>query len=394
MNLKPKMPLNILYIGGDHVIITQLEGDSRFNIFAKENNFEAIQFLTETNEDIDGILCEMYLPGLNGFETHRLVESEYALKKTPFILIHHELDPKINEKAIKNQIDDVYLTPLNNDHLFTRINYLKTYKELFANNNSVNQIFKPYKIPLGKRIFDIILASVALLGVSPILLLTVIAIRLESKGKVYYISKRVGTGYKVFDFYKLRSMSMDADKKLKDLKHLNQYEKEEKDEAKEVEAKCSECEKLGRACSPILYIGGKEICENLYLKQKKESSKSAFIKIVDDPRITKVGKFIRKTSIDELPQLINVLKGDMSIVGNRPLPLYEAEQLTSDGWSERFLGPAGITGLWQVNKRGKSTMSEEERKDLDNQYARNHSFWGDIMIILRTIPALFQKENV
>ncbi len=84
----------------------------------------------------------------------------------------------------------------------------------------------------------------------------------------------------------------------------------------------------------------------------------------------------------------------MSIVGNRPLPLYEAEMLTSDEWGERFLGPTGITGLWQVNKRGKGSMSEEERKKMDNQYARNNSFWGDIIIIFRTVPALFQKENV
>ena len=147
-------------------------------------------------------------------------------------------------------------------------------------------------------------------------------------------------------------------------------------------------------CSSILFIEGIRICENKYLSKKKEKNKSSFIKIKDDPRVTKIGQFIRNTSIDELPQLINVLKGDMSIVGNRPLPLYEAEMLTSDEWGERFLGPAGITGLWQVNKRGKKSMSEEERKKLDNQYARNNSFWGDIFIILRTIPALFQKENV
>lgn len=84
----------------------------------------------------------------------------------------------------------------------------------------------------------------------------------------------------------------------------------------------------------------------------------------------------------------------MSIVGNRPLPLYEAEQLTSDDWGERFLAPAGITGLWQVMKRGKKNMSEEERKALDNQYARKVSLWNDIRLILKTIPALFQKENV
>ena len=85
----------------------------------------------------------------------------------------------------------------------------------------------------------------------------------------------------------------------------------------------------------------------------------------------------------------------MSIVGNRPLPLYEAELLTSDDWSARFLGPAGITGLWQVELRGKKgEMLEEERKYLDNQYARNFSFMGDIKLIFRTIPALFQKDNV
>jgi len=113
-----------------------------------------------------------------------------------------------------------------------------------------------------------------------------------------------------------------------------------------------------------------------------------------------VGKFIRNTSIDELPQLINVLKGDMSIVGNRPLPVYEAELLTIEKMSKRFLAPAGITGLWQVELRGKGgDMSEDERKRLDNEYADhfagdNYSFWYDIGLILRTIPALLQKDTV
>jgi lipopolysaccharide/colanic/teichoic acid biosynthesis glycosyltransferase len=113
-----------------------------------------------------------------------------------------------------------------------------------------------------------------------------------------------------------------------------------------------------------------------------------------------VGRFIRNTSIDELPQLINVLKGDMSIVGNRPLPVYEAEQLTLDAHSKRFLAPAGITGLWQVELRGRGgNMSEEERKRLDNEYADHfqkgrYSFWYDMRLILRTIPALFQKSTV
>ncbi|MFT3904328.1 MAG: sugar transferase [Niabella sp.] len=107
-----------------------------------------------------------------------------------------------------------------------------------------------------------------------------------------------------------------------------------------------------------------------------------------------MGNILRKTSIDELPQLFNVLKGDMSLVGNRPLPLYEAELLTCDQFAMRFLGPAGITGLWQISKRGKAEMSDLERKELDNQYAKYSSFMMDLKIILKTIPAMLQKEKV
>jgi lipopolysaccharide/colanic/teichoic acid biosynthesis glycosyltransferase len=213
---------------------------------------------------------------------------------------------------------------------------------------------------------------------------------MESKGKVYYISKRVGTGYRVFDFYKFRSMYTGADARLKDFKHLNQYETQKT----ETNSECEECKRLGYPCSPVLHIDFRQVCENQYQAEKRMRNASAFIKIKDDPRITRVGIFIRNTSIDELPQLINILKGDMSVVGNRPLPLYEAELLTSDEWALRFLAPAGLTGLWQTQKRGKGTMSEEERKGLDNQYALSYSFLNDLGIIFKTIPALFQKENV
>ncbi|MGL5317369.1 MAG: sugar transferase, partial [Bacteroidales bacterium] len=112
-------------------------------------------------------------------------------------------------------------------------------------------------------------------------------------------------------------------------------------------------------------------------------------------RITVVGRFIRKYSIDELPQLFNVLKGDMSIVGNRPLPLYEAELLTKDDSIDRFLAPSGITGLWQVEKRGDSgKMSAAERKDLDVYYANHFSLAMDMKIIFRTFTSFIQKENV
>lgn len=137
------------------------------------------------------------------------------------------------------------------------------------------------------------------------------------------------------------------------------------------------------------------VAESDFAKEKQEEIESAFVKIENDPRITKVGKFIRKYSIDELPQLFNILKGDMSIVGNRPLPLYEAEKLTADKSIDRFMAPAGLTGLWQVEERGKGgMMSAEERKRLDIEYGRNYSFKMDMQIIFRTLTAFVQKNNV
>ena len=129
--------------------------------------------------------------------------------------------------------------------------------------------------------------------------------------------------------------------------------------------------------------------------QKEDEINNAFVKIENDPRVTRVGRFIRKYSIDELPQLINILKGDMSIVGNRPLPLYEAEKLTQDNSIDRFMAPAGLTGLWQVEDRGKGgKMSAEERKMLDIKYGQTYSFMLDMKIIFKTLTAFIQKENV
>jgi lipopolysaccharide/colanic/teichoic acid biosynthesis glycosyltransferase len=236
-----------------------------------------------------------------------------------------------------------------------------------------------------------------------LLLIIMLAIRLESKGKVYYIAKRVGR--KTFDFYKLRSMRTGSDKLLANLaKEKNQYNSGKTEPIVTEEKVCPRCSTLpeGEYCSQVLHEGIDKICDYWYNVQKQEAAKnkSTFVKIVDDPRITKVGKFIRNTSIDELPQLINVLIGDMSIVGNRPLPVYEAELLTGDNLSTRFLAPPGITGLWQVELRGKGgIMSEEERMRLDIEYADqfkddNYSLWYDIKLILRTLPALLQSDTV
>jgi lipopolysaccharide/colanic/teichoic acid biosynthesis glycosyltransferase len=201
-----------------------------------------------------------------------------------------------------------------------------------------------------KRAFDILVSSIALLLLSPLFLLIALAIKLESAGPVFYVAKRAGRGYRIFNFFKFRTMCQGADTRIGELTHLNQYD--------------------AAVRGPV------------------------FFKISNDPRITRIGSFLRNTSLDELPQLINVFLGDMSLVGNRPLPLYEAETLTTDDYAARFMAPAGITGLWQVKKRGNRDMSVEERINMDIDYASKCNFATDLWIIANTPSALLQKENV
>ena len=266
-----------------------------------------------------------------------------------------------------------------------------------------------FKIPVWKRLFDIIFSSLAIIILSPIFIITAIAIRLESKGPILFKSKRVGTNYTIFDFLKFRSMYEDAEQRLKELsKDHNQYAEHENEEQKTtITAPLgdqAEMEMIDMGMESEMMISDEEImlvgddfvvAESDFTKKKEEDINNAFVKIENDPRVTKVGRFIRKYSIDELPQLFNILRGDMSIVGNRPLPLYEAEKLTADSSIDRFMAPAGLTGLWQVEERGKGgIMSAEERKQLDITYGQTYNFMLDMKIIFRTLTAFIQKDNV
>jgi len=245
-----------------------------------------------------------------------------------------------------------------------------------------------YSIPLWKRTFDIIGSSLLILALSPLFIVVAILIKLESKGPIFYSSKRAGQGYKVFDFYKFRSMRVGSDSAVKKLMENNQYAEGQPNLSEEFKAH------LMAKSSAQLVSDDSFVQESDYLLNKKEKDKGLFFKMKDDPRITRVGRFIRSSSIDELPQLFNVLKGDMSLVGNRPLPLYEAQKLTADTYAMRFLAPAGITGLWQVEGRGKADLSEEDRKMLDVEYAMNYNLWMDIKILIKTPLAAIQKVNV
>ena len=395
--------LNILYIGNSPEYFQVINQNKNITLIAIENSIQATNYLN-SNTHPDAIICNYNLPGNNGLFLFDWIKEHAEYIAIPFILLAKEFNPDVYKQSFKKRVDDFYVTSVANpEDILHRIEFLCLHKKESKIEKLHETNEDTYRMPISKRIFDIIVASSVLLVASPFLLLILLAIKLESKGKVYYISKRVGR--KTFDFYKLRSMRTGSDELLKKLaKEKNQYNTAQKPANNLLDIPCPRCSKLpeGETCSPIMYIDTHEICDYWYNAQKIEAAKSnsTFVKIVDDPRVTKVGKFIRNTSIDELPQLINVIKGDMSIVGNRPLPVYEAEMLTADTLSKRFLAPAGITGLWQVELRGKGgNMSEEERMRLDNEYAEhfkgdNFSFWYDIKLILRTIPALLQKDSV
>ena len=327
------------------------------------------------------------------------------------ILITNDMTEEERDVYMKCGINDTISGTASVTELNKKIQFISDRENILFDDNAPKHKILKFQIPLWKRLFDIVFSGLAIIILSPIFIITAIAIRLESPGPVMFKSKRVGTNYTIFDFLKFRSMYVDAEERLKELsKEHNQYanaENHQEEEHKTITAPLgeqAEQDMLDLGMESMMMIGDEEVmlvgddfvmAESDFSKQKSEENENAFVKIENDPRITKVGKFIRKYSIDELPQLFNILKGDMSIVGNRPLPLYEAEKLTADASIDRFMAPAGLTGLWQVEERGKGgNMSAEERKQLDITYGQTYSFMLDMKIIFRTLTAFVQKENV
>ena len=201
--------------------------------------------------------------------------------------------------------------------------------------------------------FDQAVAAIGLFAIAPLLLLLWVAIKLDSPGPAFYTQLRVGRDRRpyrhglprgeIFECFKFRTMRVDADQKVQALMAQNAY------------------------------------------------GSGAFFKLAHDPRITRIGHLLRKSSLDELPQLFNVLRGEMRLVGCRPLPVYEAEALQADWQRTRFLAPAGITGLWQIS--GRSDLSEKERLALDAYYSVTRTFGGDLAILLKTFPALLLRRG-
>ncbi|MEZ4885680.1 MAG: sugar transferase [Chitinophagales bacterium] len=353
---------DILFVGINNpqtfLGMTESMDKSEYQITNINNSFKAYTWLENyTNRNYKqpcAIICDLNFLEEDDYLLLSNIQNNKQLSLIPFLLVSDKPASMDSMSALKRGIDDFYAAPFNWEDLKNRIQFLNMFKAERSKLNLTEDKGYEEQTPTSKRAFDILFAVTALIALSPVLLLIAMLIKLESKGKgkVFYSSKRIGSGYKVFDFYKFRSMREGADKELQKLSHLNQY------------------------------------------GESGDANENTFVKLKNDPRVTRIGRLIRKTSLDELPQLLNVLFGDMSIVGNRPLPVYEAEQLTKDEWSQRFLAPAGITGLWQVTKRGKDNMSVTERMELDIEYAKRFSLWYDLKIIFKTIPAMFQHEAV
>jgi exopolysaccharide biosynthesis polyprenyl glycosylphosphotransferase len=192
-----------------------------------------------------------------------------------------------------------------------------------------------------KRAFDFFFALAALVGTSPLLIMTAIAIKVSSRGPVFYSAERIGIDGRPFSMLKFRTMVQDADKQLAGLMQANEGE-------------------------------------------------GLLFKIKDDPRVTRVGRMLRRFSIDELPQFLNVLRGEMSVVGPRPPLRREVEAYDCDVL-RRLLVKPGITGLWQIG--GRSDLSWKDAIRLDLSYVDNWSMVGDILIIAKTLRAVLARTG-
>lgn len=367
-----------IYIGANTDFFSRVSSQSKLLAFHSEKN---ISSFLERSVHYDLII---YDGGADDFQTVndvKLITSKLVGDTVLFVLA----EPTSCVQLIREGADDVFTYDVKIDDIEFRFEFIKKHHR--ALKQKKEECLGDFRIPLWKRLFDIFFASLALVCLSPLFILVAVLIRLESKGKVFYAAKRVGQGYRVFNFYKFRSMYVNADKNVSALMKENQYA--------DADIQKPDVPVGDVHSKTYLYSDDDVYLEHHFLDNKRKKQETSFFKVSNDPRITKVGRFIRNTSIDELPQLVNILIGDMSVVGNRPLPLYEAELLTTDKWSKRFLAPAGLTGLWQVTKRGGANkMSADERKQLDIDYAETFNFWLDLKIIFKTIPAMLQHENV
>lgn len=224
-----------------------------------------------------------------------------------------------------------------------------------------------------RRMLDIVVSLIALTLMLPFLPFLMLAIRLDSAGPIIFRQDRVGKNGKIFRVYKFRSMI--HLRKPDDSIHRiasARWMAGERLETEEDANKASEAKRSGAPTLQSLAASGVRYRATPY-------------KLASDPRITRMGRFLRATSIDELPQFLNVLRGDMSVVGPRPAVIYEVDRYPNKAFGRLLVKP-GLTGLWQVEGRGRVTFAQ--MIELDLKYVAHNSFWGDVRLILLTVPAV------
>lgn len=384
-----ELGLRVIYVEPDPVVRTNFIGafGQQIGIHSFKNTNGIVDWLTAGNE-VDLIIMSQQVEWLSFLESLRARVPKPVVQ---LILMSPVITHELCQKALRAGVADIFPTEFIEADIQVRFDYLIRKKAYFRAHPVTSELTPLIQTPVWKRAIDLVASLSALTLLSPVMVVTMLLIRLDSPGPILYKSRRVGAGYRIFEMYKFRSMRTNADQLLASLSGQNIYNT--KTEETDSQTLCEDCRLVGTDCRQRLFLLGEPVCEKQYIRSRK---KAAFMKFREDPRVTRLGRFLRNSSIDELPQLLNILKGDMSLVGNRPLPLYEAEKLTKTGYIQRFAAPAGLTGLWQVMKRakGQPAMSDHERIQLDIQYARTLSFKTDVTIILKTLRAIWQKENV
>ena len=391
------MNIKYIYLGDNTESISTFKKYFGKNFLVAKHRVEVIRAISsfDSKPDKDGIVL---LLQYNLFsDTSRLSSFKSLFPNTYIVLVTDALSKEESEIYYKMGVDNTISPTPNEDNMIDFCSFINQYYQKIGKVSLEKEDIKIFVLPLWKRTFDVICSFFGLLLLSPMILLTTVCIIIEDGFPVFYSSERVGSNFHIFNFWKFRSMYKNADKQIKNLSKKNQYSQKTK---KFFGIKNKIDENISVSDIDIndpttLFDDNYSIDDECFHNSRVDKQSETFKKFVNDPRITKVGHIIRKFSIDEIPQLWNILVGDMSVVGNRPLPFYEAELLTSDNDIERFLAPAGLTGLWQVEKRGGSNkMSPQERKELDVRYARTFSFSLDVKIIVKTFTSFIQKENV
>jgi undecaprenyl-phosphate galactose phosphotransferase len=256
-------------------------------------------------------------------------------KKEKFLALIHKLQHKTQNILLIPDLFGITALGTNLQHFF---------QEQAIGLEVKNNLARPFN-RFTKRVFDIIVSTILIILLALPMLILSILIRLNSKGPAIYAQERIGKNNRTFMCYKFRTMYSDAESRLKDL------------------------------LSQDSMINGEW---------------AEYSKLKDDPRITKIGKFLRMTSLDELPQIFNVIKGEMSLVGPRPIPLYEGARY-KDMLMFCFSVLPGISGLWQVS--GRNNLTYDHRVALDAWYVRNWNLWLDIVILFKTIKVVLKKEG-